>query len=502
MGWYDRIGKIAGGFVDLGAEVVELGFDTAKAFVIEDEYDGVAATVNGILKENLIKGVLGTAFGPEGGIGSIIEAIPEEARAPVRQFVVPVLGQIDALQDEYIERPLATAALVYGMSGGLGNILNPVKGIQAIADTDSWQTAWRIASTGIAGEYERRGIDFDLSKIPEADQEIFTKALSLGRAGAFALEGTDLLNPQSAVEASQSAYFNLVSGSIDFAETIFLDPLLIVGKPYQLDRAGKLATSGSRGLDVAQSLRRSKRSDLTPSYTLMPQRGEKLPISFKLKPDQMSTFTSRRADQVVKSKNWGKINNLIYAGTKFEKLGISDQALNRRLDNVNDSLERGTVEYEELISQRAGEIRREIGENKIDQDTALGLARATNETMRSNHYRYMMGDQKAAGEAAEAAEEFGKRVNDIGPKLDELDELTGEMDRYRSELAGRSASRERKLEQGKEFNEDIFDQNLQQIGRNLGAAAERRNTLVGEISDALPGGDEWDFGFVLDLKTK
>ena len=55
MGWYDRIGKIAGGFVDLGAEVVELGFDTAKAFVIEDEYDGVAATVNGILKENLIK---------------------------------------------------------------------------------------------------------------------------------------------------------------------------------------------------------------------------------------------------------------------------------------------------------------------------------------------------------------------------------------------------------------------------------------------------------------
>lgn len=172
------------------------------------------------------------------------------------------------------------------------------------------------------------------------------------------------------------------------------------------------------------------------------------------------------------------------------------------MDNVNDSLERGTVEYEELISQRAGEIRREIGENKIDQDTALGLARATNETMRSNHYRYMMGDHNAARDAAKAATEFGNRVTDIGPKLDELDELTGEMDRYRSELAGRRVSREKKLEQGKEFDEDIFDQNLQQIGRNLGAAAERRNTLVREISDALPGGDEWDFGFVLDLKTK
>ena len=502
MGWYDRIGKIVGGFADLGAEVGELTFDIVKAPFVEDEYDGVAATVNGILKENLIKGVLGSAFGPEGGIGSTIGAIPEEVRSPIRQFVVPVLGQIDALQDKYIERPLATAALVYGMSGGLGNILNPVKGIQAIADTDSWETAWRIASTGIAGEYERRGIDFDLSKIPEADQEIFTKALSLGRAGAFALEGTDLLNPQSAVEASQSAYFNLVSGSIDFAETIFLDPLLIVGKPYQLARAGKLATSGSRGLDVAQGLRRSKRSDLTPSYTLMPQRGEKLPISFRLTPDQMSTFTARRADEVIESKNWGKINNLIYAGTKLEKLGISDQAINRRLDDVNDSLERGTVEYEELINQRAGEIRREIGENKIDQDTALGLARATNETMRSNHYRYMMGDHNAANKAAEAATEYAEKVTDIGPKLDELDELTAEMNQYRSELVGRRASRERKLEQGKEFDEDIFDQNLQEIGRNLGAVAERRNTLLGEISDALPGGDEWDFGFVLDLKTK
>mgnify|MGYP001159802309 CR=1 FL=1 len=502
MAWYDRIGKIVGGFADLGAEVGELTFDIVKAPFVEDEYDGVAATVNGILKENLIKGVLGSAFGPEGGIGSTIGAIPEEVRSPIRQFVVPVLGQIDALQDKYIERPLATAALVYGMSGGLGNILNPVKGIQAIADTDSWETAWRIASTGIAGEYERRGIDFDLSKIPEADQEIFTKALSLGRAGAFALEGTDLLNPQSAVEASQSAYFNLVSGSIDFAETIFLDPLLIVGKPYQAARAGKLATSGSRGLDVAQGLRRSKRSDLTPSYTLMPQRGEKLPISFRLTPDQMSTFTARRADEVIESKNWGKINNLIYAGTKFDELGISDQAINRRLDDVNDSLEKGTVEYEELISQRAGEIRREIGENKIDQDTALGLARATNETMRSNHYRYMMGDHNAAREAAEAATEFGNRVTDIGPKLDELDELTGDMDRYRSELAEKKTEREQILEEGKEFDEGIFDQNLQQIGRDLGAVAERRNTLLGEISDALPGGDEWDFGFVLDLKTK
>ena len=152
MAWYDRIGKIAGGFVDLGAEVVELGFDTAKAFVVEDEYDGLSATINGIIKENLIKGVLGTAFGPEGGIGSAIGAIPEEVRSPVREFVIPVIGKIDARQDEYIERPLATAALVWGMSGGLGNILNPVKGIQAIADSDSWETAWRIASTGIADE--------------------------------------------------------------------------------------------------------------------------------------------------------------------------------------------------------------------------------------------------------------------------------------------------------------------------------------------------------------
>ncbi len=197
MAWYDRIGKIAGGFVDLGTEIVELGFDTVKAPFVEDEYDGISATINGILKDNLIKGVLGTTFGPEGPIGATIGSLPEAVRSPVRSFNNEVLGPVDAWQDKYIERPLAAAMLVYDMSGGLGgNLLNPLRPLQAIADTDSWGTAWRIASTVLASEYERQGIEFDLSKIPEDQQELFTKALSLGRASAFALGGTDILNPQ------------------------------------------------------------------------------------------------------------------------------------------------------------------------------------------------------------------------------------------------------------------------------------------------------------------
>ena len=506
MAWYDRIGKIAGGFVDLGTEIVELGFDTVKAPFVEDEYDGLSATINGILKDNLIKGVLGTAFGPEGPIGATIGSLPEAVRSPVRSLNNEVLGPIDAWQDEYIERPLAAAMLVYDMSGGLGgNLLNPLRPLQAIADTDSWSTAWRIASTGLASEYERQGIEFDLSKIPEDQQELFTKALSLGRASAFALGGTDILNPQSALEASQSAYFNLVSGSVDFAETLILDPLLLAGKPYQMARAGKLVVAAGKGaeagIDVAQTIRRSKRSDLTPTYTMMPQRGVKSPISFKLDSGQMANFTSRRADEVIESNNWGKINGLIYSSTKFDELGLSDEVINRRLDDVNDSLERGTVEYEELINERAGLIRRELGDNKIDEQTALGLARATNETMRSNHYRYMMGDHKAAEEAAEAASDISDRMIDLSPKLDELEELTGDMGRLRDELTGRRSSRERKIEQGKEFDEDIFEDNMWEIGQDLARVAERRNALLGEISRDLPGGDDWDFGFILDLKT-
>ena len=70
MAWYDRIGKIAGGVLDLGSEIVDLNIDIVRSVVTEDEYDGIGNTIIGIVQDNVIGGVLASAIGPEGALGS------------------------------------------------------------------------------------------------------------------------------------------------------------------------------------------------------------------------------------------------------------------------------------------------------------------------------------------------------------------------------------------------------------------------------------------------
>ena len=86
------------------------------------------------MQDNVIGGVLSSAIGPEGALGSAIGALPEEIRAPVRSFNNEVLGRVDAWQDAYIERPLAAAVMGYhlatssGLSGGQTQTLGPQRG--------------------------------------------------------------------------------------------------------------------------------------------------------------------------------------------------------------------------------------------------------------------------------------------------------------------------------------------------------------------------------------
>ena len=197
MGILSRIGKIASGFTNFGSELVELAVDTVRAPFTEDEYDGVAATIVGITQDNLISGVLASAVGEGSPLEATVGVIPEKYRKPVRTFSNEVLGAVDAWQDDWIERPLAAAAVGYSVA--------TQSGLRGWVDSETWGTAWNIASEGLPdGEY-------DLSQVPPDQQELFTKQLSLGRAVAFAVLGTDVLNPDAAIEAAQSGTFNPVS---------------------------------------------------------------------------------------------------------------------------------------------------------------------------------------------------------------------------------------------------------------------------------------------------
>ena len=128
----------------------------------------------------------------------------------------------------------------------------------------------------------------------------------MGRAVALSTLNVDLLDPRAVEEAQQSSAFNLISGAVDFGETLFLDPLLLAGKPLQLARAGKLVAS--IGTDLPQALRRTgnitgRSADLSPERSLLnwQRREGKLGWTNKLDeidPQAIADFTSMRAKEL------------------------------------------------------------------------------------------------------------------------------------------------------------------------------------------------------------
>ena len=504
MSILSRMGKIVGGFTNIASETVELGWDVIRSPFTEDEYDGVAATIVGITQDNLISGVLASAVGEGSPLEAAVGAIPEDYRTPVRKFTNDVLGAVDAWQDDWIERPLAAAAVGYSVA--------TQSGLRGWVDSETWGTAWNIASEGLPeGEY-------DLSKVPPDQQELFTKQLSLGRAVAFAVLGTDVLNPDAAVEAAQSGTFNLISGAVDFGETIFLDPLLAAGKPLQAIRAGKLTVGTST--DVNQMLRRSRKGDLTPTRSLTGIRrrtdgaGEKTwGYTNKLTQSEINNFTTKRANQVVESAGWKNVNSAIDDLPAFRQM--------------NDGTSRTSRETQELQSQLSTQIRELVGENRITAVTAMALAQARNQTMRTNHYRYMMGDQSAYTEAARAATAQARRLNEgnvsgkvsSGKNLNDINDLDGQIVEKRKSVTAainkyktRAAEAAREAELGDAAGpievdlgsgiDNLFDAEELNDLTELDRLLRTRKDKVDELRDYVQGDDEWDFGFVYDLKTR
>jgi len=500
-----RIGKIANGFTNLGTEIGELVWDTVRSPFTEDEYDGVAGTIVGITQDNLISGVLASAVGEGSPLEATVGAIPEKYRTPVRTFSNEVLGAVDAWQDDWIERPLAAAAVGYSVA--------TQSGLRGWVDSETWGTAWNIASEGLPeGEY-------DLSQVPPDQQELFTKQLSLGRAVAFAVLGTDVLNPNAAVEAAQSGTFNLISGAVDFGETIFLDPLLAAGKPLQAIRAGRLTVGKST--DVNQMLRRNRRGDLSPTRSLTGVRrrtdgaGEKTwGYTNKLTQSEINNFTTKRANQVVQSDGWINVNNAIDELPAFRQL--------------NDGASRTSRETQELHNQLGAQIRELVGDNRITAVTAMALAQARNQTMRTNHYRYMMGDQSAYTEAANAAVAQARRLAEgnvsgkvsSGKNLNDINDLDGQIaEKRKSVSAAISKYKTRAVEAARQAElgdaagpvidvdlgpgiDNLFDAEELNDLTELDRLLRTRKDKVEELRDYVQGDEDWDFGFVYDLKTR
>ena len=490
MSFWSRVSGIGGAAVDHAAAWGDLAVDIARAPFTEDEYEGFQNTLLGIIQDDLIGNVMMTAIGPEGIGGQTIGAIPEEIRKPIGTFTSEVIGRVDAWQDDWIERPLAFMAMTpagrmtLGLPGALKGMEFDSANLRGFLDVNAYKTAWQIAD----GSYD-------------GPIELYDQPLSLGRAAALATMNVDLLDPRAVEEASQTAQFNLISGSIDFAETLILDPFLLAGKPMQAARAGKLTLSAAT--DVPRALRRTGRtgSNLTPTRTINPldwQRrtdalGEtRLGWTNKLDDKSVQNFTTARADEVIKSKNWKTLDEAI------ENLEVT--ALIR-------NAVRGTDEFNQLIQQRATEIRDLVGRRKLNAEVAMGLSRATSSAMRENHYRFMMGDKNALLDAQYAADRmqtaFRTGINvvpgadDAKPLLDEIAEIDAEINDIRRILRDPEAE----IPIGAQ-DYQVFGGPQVQMGNRLKVLTNQRESLVREAQQGMQPLLDWDFGFVFDIKTR
>jgi hypothetical protein len=497
MSFMSRVGGIIGGFTNLGGEIVETVWDTARSVVTPDEYEGVGDTILGIVQDNLISGVMQAAFGEGSALEQTVGVIPGAVRAPIATFTSEVLGKVDAWQDAYIERPLSAAVMGFNVA--------TQSGLAGFLDGDTYRTAWQIANEGLPeGEY-------DLSKIPENQQELFTKELSLGRAIAFAMMGTDTLNPHAAAEAAQSSTFNLISGSFDLAETILLDPLLFAGKPIRAARLGKLTIGGVT--DFSNVVKGVKRADavLAPTRALLkierrtgPLGNKKLGWTNKLDATEIANFTTRRAKQVIDNPNWSKLNDAIEALPSSETM--------RQLTNTAGK-GLSTFEKSALVSRRAGEIMDLLGKQKkgktagITQETAMMLAQATNPVMRSNHYRYAMGDQTVMVSALEAATKQSNALLGKAGVLDQIDNLEKGILLTRNQLKEAADKHRQKPKSPDDVDGIVEDKGFDSpLVEELNNAVSQRRALIKEVQEVVDvlgeGPEQFDFGFILDLKTR
>lgn len=131
-------------------------------------------------------------LGADSGLGAVFSSVPEPLRAPVRGVAMPALDWADRVA-EVAREGIATGFLATEVAGNeLGQLF----------DRKTWEQARQLSET-----------------------------VSIGQAFAFmAMPDVDASNPEHRKKVN-SPWFDIVSGSFDFAAQMGIDPLVLVGGP-------------------------------------------------------------------------------------------------------------------------------------------------------------------------------------------------------------------------------------------------------------------------------
>ena len=217
MGFFDRVGGVVGGVIDVVGGGAEFVYDTGRALAkaTTDPGEGIKIFVDSV-QEDLLGQVIGGAFGPEGIVGSVVGGLPEFVRKPVRTVLEPTMEAWDWTIQNVVDRPLGTLATVVnaGISG---------TDISELFDGSTWASAWEIN-----------------------DKRTF------GQSVAAAIYNIDPFDEDAYNDIREDSLFNLISGTADFFQE-FADPMAIAlggganilrGKTViaSLDNAGNVVT--------------------------------------------------------------------------------------------------------------------------------------------------------------------------------------------------------------------------------------------------------------------
>jgi hypothetical protein len=216
--WLDRARRavVAGG----GAVKAPVGFvhDIVTAPFRDDEVDGVIGTVLDISTRRGGE-FLGATLGPEGVGGEIIGGMPVGVRNVVKGGTEPVFKGLDAVYRELVSEPLATASTLESIAELPGS-----DGYSELFRPDNWRKAYKIAQTR-----------------------------SPGQAAALAAGHVDIFDDQALAVAEATDWYQLMSGSIDAASRILLDPSIFAGKAVAAKRGVSFATDLASGKTVLLS---------------------------------------------------------------------------------------------------------------------------------------------------------------------------------------------------------------------------------------------------------
>jgi hypothetical protein len=447
MGFFDRLGGVAGGLLDVGKGTVGFLIDTVESGtkLATGDVDGAFNTFYRSVQDDLMGSVIGGAFGPEGAVGSIIGGLPEFVRKPGRAIVNPAMEAWDWSIQELVDRPLGTFFTVIDAAtqGGVHHLVN----------FDTWKQSYEI-----------------------------NDSRTFGQAIALLAYNIDPFDEEEFNEVRQSDMFNVISGAFDFVQE-FADPLaLTIGAGTKLARGSTVYGFGDTIIGKGGVLGRSV---IEPSKV----------VTFgktASKEQLRSRVVTERVDRLVGNKE-----KLIPANKRIENLfklmnDVDLETSNRmKLTGVPS-----TADDFAAIDRRAGVLRENMsrrGSLEMPAEAIAFIARGNTDAARKLNFRIALGDMNALKEAKVAASDAVQILNDNNffTKIETINNLSKQIARDKTNLGKLDATTTKGKEATQKANVRISERQAE-LNRLTAEISEQQTTLT-----SVDWGSVYDFDLAL-----